>query len=116
MFTGQVVRLGALLAEDFVTLQPWDDTPHIQRLADDNAIRPHTLAQRDDLYRRFQKDHVYAFAIFRLADDQLIGSCTLVKVDPRSRIGALGIVISAPGATGHGCGSDALRLLVAYGF
>lgn len=116
MFTGELVRLGALLPEHFTTLHGWDDAPEIQRLADDNAIRPHTPAQRDDLYRIFQKNHVYAFAIFRLTDDQLIGSCTLAKFDTRSRIGALGIVISAPDAAGHGCGSDAIRLLVDYGF
>src|SRR5450432_1565189 len=116
MFTGKYVRLGAMLPEHFATLFEWDDLPEIQRLADDSPIRPHTPAQRDDQFRRFQKDNVYPFSIFRLADDQLIGSCVLAHLDPRSRSAELGIVISAPGAAGHGCGTDALYLLAEYAF
>jgi RimJ/RimL family protein N-acetyltransferase len=116
MFTGEFVRLGAMLPEHYTTLLEWDDLLEIQRLADDEPIRPHTPAQRDEEYRRFQKDTVFAFSLFRLTDDQLIGSCVLAHVDPRSRSAGLGIVISAPGAAGQGCGTDALRLLAAYAF
>jgi RimJ/RimL family protein N-acetyltransferase len=116
LYTGQLVRLGALLPEHFEELQMWEDDPDLQRLLDSEPIRPWTPARREDLYRHFQKDNRFPFAIFTIADDRLIGQCVLFRQDVRNRFGRMGIVIGAPRNRGRGYGTDALRILANYGF
>src|SRR5258708_18437617 len=102
LFTGQLVRLGALLPEHFEELQMWEDDPDLQRLLDSDPIRPWTPARREDLYRRFQKENCFPFAIFTLADDRLVGQCALHRTDVRNRYGTIGIVVRAPRHRGRG--------------
>jgi len=94
----------------------WEDDPDLQRQLDSEPIRPWTPVRREDLYRNFQKDTRFPFAIFTLADDRLIGQCVLYRQDVRNRFGRIGIVIGAPRNRGRGYGTDALRILVNYGF
>ncbi len=94
----------------------WEDDPDLQRLIDSEPIRPATPARREESYRRFQKDNRFPFSIFTLADDRLVGQCTLFRTDVRNRYGTIGIVIPAPRNRQRGYGTDALRILVNYGF
>lgn len=67
----------------------------------------------EDLANR--KDN-YHFTIHTLADDTLIGSCSLMDMDWRSRHCKLGIMIGREDYRNRGFGSDVMRVLLKYAF
>lgn len=56
------------------------------------------------------------FAIVNLENDELMGNCGFVKVNYKDRIGTVGIFIGDEEQRGKGYGTEALRLLLDYGF
>jgi RimJ/RimL family protein N-acetyltransferase len=56
------------------------------------------------------------FGIRTIADDELVGSCQLHGIDPRDRSAELQIRVGERSAWGRGYGTEAVRMLVAYGF
>lgn len=56
------------------------------------------------------------FAIVKTEDDTLIGNCGLDKVDHISRKATIGIFIGDKDNRGKGYGSEALKLLLDFGF
>jgi RimJ/RimL family protein N-acetyltransferase len=56
------------------------------------------------------------FVICRLEDDRAVGSLDLRDIGPTSGGAGLGIVIGDPADTSKGYGSDALRVLLGFGF
>jgi RimJ/RimL family protein N-acetyltransferase len=56
------------------------------------------------------------FVICRLEDDRPVGSLDLHEIGPTSGGAGLGIVIGDPADTSQGYGSDALRVLLDFGF
>jgi RimJ/RimL family protein N-acetyltransferase len=120
MFSGQLVRLGALLPEHMTTLAEWDSNTEIQRLLQDSPMRPQTPAQRDEWYKVLSKDHNYPFAIFTQStegnESKLIGQGGILWPDVKNRSGHIVVIISDPDSRGKGFGSEAIRLLVNYAF
>lgn len=56
------------------------------------------------------------FVICRLVDGRPVGSLDLHALDETNGSSGIGIAIGDPADTGHGYGSDALRVLVRFGF
>ena len=56
------------------------------------------------------------FGVALREDDRLVGACGLHHIDPRNHSAELGMVIGDPADWGRGLGSEAARLLIAYGF
>ena len=56
------------------------------------------------------------FAIVNLEDDKLMGNCGFVNVNYKDRIGTVGIFIGDEEKRCKGYGTEALRLLLDYGF
>ena len=69
----------------------------------------------DQMVEHHGKDRWF-FVICRLEDDRPVGSIDLHEVDLRNGGASLGIAIGDPLDTAKGYGSDALRVLVEFGF
>ena len=117
LFNGSLVRLGALGKDDTKTIQQWNQQADYGRLLDDD---PHRLLSVLQLEREFARDvgknkDEIDFGIRTLADNQLIGFCSIEPI--WSHRGAwVAIGIGSPQYRGKGYGTDAMRLLVGYGF
>lgn len=63
-----------------------------------------------------KRDDVHLFGIRHLDSGRLIGSCQLLGVHPIHRHAELQVRIGEAAARGHGYGTQALELLVRFGF
>jgi RimJ/RimL family protein N-acetyltransferase len=83
------------------------------------AHSPISLAMEErwfeDLLDHHGQDRWF-FVICRLEDDRAVGSLDLREIGPTSGGAGLGIVIGDPADTGHGYGTDALEVLLDFGF
>lgn len=62
------------------------------------------------------KNNELNFAIVNLEQDELIGNCGFENVSYQNRIGTVGIFIGNENNRSNGYGTEALRLLLDYGF
>ena len=62
-----------------------------------------------------KKDEFY-FSIVKMETDELIGNCGLHEISCQNRIGTVGIFIGDEENRNHGYGTEALKLLLDYGF
>ncbi len=83
-------------------------------------LRPATLEQAR---REFQRGSLlwgaagsHDFAIHERTTGEPIGVCALNDIDPANRTAEFAIAIGEKAAWGHGYGTEATRLTVAYGF
>ncbi len=77
----------------------------------------YTAEQEEEWYERIVRDRdSKTFAIVVRDDQRLIGTVTLSDIDHRRQRAALGIAIGDKDAWGKGYGSEAVRLMCAYGF
>ena len=116
LFTGNLVRLTAKRAEDNNVIAGWQNDAEFLRLLDDEPARPRSPQELNKQDKDHQ-DHTSQFEfMFRtVADDRLIGFGGL-WINWNHRTGWLGIGIGEPAYRGRGYGTDAMRLLVGYGF
>lgn len=117
MFRGQLVELKAVDPEQAATYARWLSDPEVARLLMPTAMKPWSVpAEKRALERMARQDDAVHFAIHALSDGQLIGNCSLKEIDGKNRSACLGIFIGDRGYWGKGFGSDAVRILVRYGF
>ncbi|MFQ3630186.1 GNAT family N-acetyltransferase [Roseiflexus sp.] len=77
----------------------------------------YTYEQEEEWYERVIRDHdIKTFAIVVRDGQRLIGNVSLMNFDHRRQRAALGIAIGDKDAWGKGYGSEAVRLMCAYGF
>jgi len=62
------------------------------------------------------KNHAKVFAIVELESDKLLGNCSLFRINERNRKAEVGIFIGDKDYWNKGYGSEALSLLIDYGF
>lgn len=63
-----------------------------------------------------RRPNVVIFAVRRVQDGELIGSCQLLNIDQRHSTADLQIRIGARAARGRGYGTEAVRLLLVHAF
>ncbi|MHA2257274.1 MAG: GNAT family N-acetyltransferase [Promethearchaeota archaeon] len=97
--------------------QKWMTDPEITQYL--SIFRPITREMEEDWYNQLQKRaNDFLFSILRIDNefsDELIGNCD-INVDWKNRVGSCGIVIGEKIHHGKGYGTEAMRLLVNYGF
>lgn len=113
--TGERIFLRALEVEDGELLRAWLNEPeNHQHLA---LYRPLSAAAErewlEGLHKRTE-DHVFGIALRE--SGALIGSCGLHRVSFPHRSAELGVQIGKLACQGKGFGSEAIKLLLAYGF
>lgn len=109
------VTLGALTGDDKPALFEWiNDRATVQWNA---PYRPVHEASHARWFERLQqREDLAIFAIRCVADGMLVGTCQLHSIDLVNRSAEVQIRIGHEAERGRGFGSDALALLVAFGF
>ncbi|MCU0513170.1 MAG: GNAT family N-acetyltransferase [Anaerolineae bacterium] len=106
LFTGAKLRLAAPMPEDGPIIARWSQDSHYLRLLDDDPAR---LLTQDEAGRGSE------FRLRTLAENRLIGFVAIFGQN-RHQSAMIAIGIGDPEYRGQGYGSDALRLILAYGF
>jgi RimJ/RimL family protein N-acetyltransferase len=117
IFRGELVRLGTEDPETRAKAQArWERDTEFHRLADgDPAQLWSEKKMKEWMEKRLNRENLHEFSIRSLADDRLIGSIGLF-VDWSHRDAWVGIAIGERDLWGKGHGTDAMRLILRYGF
>jgi RimJ/RimL family protein N-acetyltransferase len=113
---GTHIGFKTLHKEDAATAVGWfQNLEMITHLS--NRGRPETVESETAFFERALKneDGAMYFAIFELKRDRLIGSISLFDIRPANHA-TLGICIGDPTCWSRGYGTEAVKLMVAYGF
>jgi RimJ/RimL family protein N-acetyltransferase len=117
MLTGHKTLLRALTREDLPRLCQFNNAVEVEVAGGGDPPRPQSLARLEAEYEanisKGGRDGT-GFAIE--ADGDLIGQCALFEFDEVARTCSLGITIGDPQYWGRGYGTDAVRVLLDYGF
>jgi RimJ/RimL family protein N-acetyltransferase len=119
LLKGKLVRLAGPEPEEISkSFAQWNRDSEYMRLLDTDPPRLHSSkAIKEWLENEFEKDpDMYWFAIRALEDDRLLGDVTLSVINWGSREAFAGIAIGAREFWGKGYGTDAMQLLLRYGF
>jgi RimJ/RimL family protein N-acetyltransferase len=113
--TGERIFLRALEVEDGELLRSWLNEPeNHQHLSHSRPLS--AAAEREWLEGLHKRPEDQVFGIALRETGALIGSCGLHKIAFPHRSAELGIQIGELACQGKGFGSEAIRLLLAYGF
>ncbi len=113
---GDRVALGPLRRDLIPIYHAWiSNLETSQYLAETGAVR--TLDEALDWYERLSRlEDERRFTIYTLPDFQPVGTVNLHQIDHKHRKANLGIMIGEPGMRGRGLGTEAVELIVDYGF
>ncbi|HEY2241423.1 MAG TPA: GNAT family protein [Streptosporangiaceae bacterium] len=117
ILVGERVGLRGVLDDDLATLARWDlDPGRLTTLADRVAPQSEAAARERIARRCANEGDGLGFAIEkRDGAAELIGMISLAGMGPKSRCATLGIALGRD-FLGRGYGSDAMRVIVDYGF
>jgi RimJ/RimL family protein N-acetyltransferase len=109
------VAIGPLLDEDLSVLFEWINRP--DQVHWNSAYRPVTETDHREWFDAIRRrGDVAIFAIRVMPEKRLIGSCQLRGIDPVHHHAELQIRIGEVGERGKGHGTEAVRLLLRFGF
>ncbi|MDR0817985.1 MAG: GNAT family N-acetyltransferase, partial [Oscillospiraceae bacterium] len=111
--TGERVYLSPINPDDAETYTKWLNDPDVGNLWGTYNKSYNLEVTREDLERRSK---AYNFAIVRSEDDKLLGHIDLHDFYWINRLAWLGIFIGEPEHRGKGYGSEAIGLILSYGF
>lgn len=117
LFRGGLVRLASEDPETRAKAEiRWERDTEYHRLADgDPAQLWSEKKMKEWMEKRMQRENLHEFSIRSLADDRLIGAVGLFVNWPH-RDAWVGIAIGERDFWGRGYGTDAMRLILQYGF
>lgn len=117
LFEGKLLRLVAPAEEDAALLARWTEDADYLRALDTDYARP---VSAQEIARRLnpeQRDPNWLeFHLRTLEDDRLIGFVALHSIEWNNGSAMLSIGIGEPAYRGKGYGTDALQLILRYGF
>ena len=117
ILAGERVALRGVLDDDLATLAQWDMDPGRLTTVADRVAPQSEAAARERIARRCANEgDSLGFAIEkRDGATELIGMISLAGMGPKSRCATVGIGLGRD-FLGRGYGSDAMRVIVDYGF
>lgn len=113
-FHGSKVRLAAPCPEDCMRLARYTDNYEYLRNLDTDIAVPLTPDETGSSAVR--RDNGFEFALRTLEDNRFIGFTALYRIEWNNRSARLAIGIGEDKDRGQGYGSDALDLIIRYGF
>jgi len=120
VLTGSLVRLSAVDPDEFSkAFAGWRRDSEFMRLMDSNAAR---LGSQKDSQKSIEKEleeqqlNQHWFTIRTLSDDKLIGDIGLYVFNWSGRDAFVGLGIGERDFWGRGYGTDAMKLILRYGF
>lgn len=112
---GERVYLDPLELEDLPLLQGWVNDPEVHQFL--AAYRPmNAIREREWLEGLGKNEQEFVFGIALRQEEQLIGCCGLHRVNLPNRSAHVGILLGEVSTWGHGYGTEAMNLLLGYGF
>jgi RimJ/RimL family protein N-acetyltransferase len=115
VLSAERVRLAPLTSNDLPLLFAWINDRD-QVLFNAGYAPVHELSHASWFEALQQRKDCIIFGIRRIDDDALIGSCQLLNINPRHQNAELQIRLGDVESRGQGLGSEALRLLLRFGF
>lgn len=116
VFTGNLVRLITVdLEEDLKLFEQWNLDSEYQRLLDAGAANRYNLKLTKEFFEK-EINSMHMFIIQKLDDDQKIGMVDLGGFNWQAGSAWVGIGIGVREFWGRGYGTDAMRILLRYGF
>jgi RimJ/RimL family protein N-acetyltransferase len=118
LLRGEKVYLNRLGSDDLHIMTEWfsKDFGMMQWLGQ-HPMYPWIRQDLETWHQKSSEDaDRFLFAIRSLVDDSLLGFCVLFHVDWRSNHAELGITLGDASKRGKGLGSDAIRVLLRFGF
>jgi len=112
IYKGNLLRLAAPQADDRDLLAQWTNDDNYMRLLDDDPVRP----LPPDSFTFSESNDSYYFHLRTLEADQFIGFVVLFNIKWRNQTAELAIGIGDAEFRGKGYGSDALKLILNYGW
>lgn len=116
LLRGELVYLSSIKREDVPTFTRWFEDLDLQYLLFPMAVFPKTEKDENEWLDGIVRNNEKEFAIYTTDGDQLIGTCGFDEPDKRNHIAELGISIGEKSYWGHGYGTDAMRVLLRFGF
>ncbi|MCL4394913.1 MAG: GNAT family N-acetyltransferase [Chloroflexi bacterium] len=117
MYRGRLVQLGAHQREYLPKFVEWMNDWEVRRFLNPAAALPLSLEDETKWFEEGRRaEGSYLFAILTLAENKLIGSCGLHKVDLKNRSGVFGIFIGDKAYWSKGYGTDATLALLGFAF
>ena len=119
MFEGKKVRLRSLELSDLDTvMEYWNASLELREYI--GYVLPHSREEEEAWIRSSwehrKKGTMYNFAIADLATDEFLGACSLGSISQANRSAILGISVHAEKNWGKGYGTDAMKVLLNFGF
>jgi RimJ/RimL family protein N-acetyltransferase len=115
LFRDELVRLSARHPGDAAKLAEWSNDSEFTRFQKPGPVMPQPESDFDESCRSSDSDRV-GFMVRTLEDDRLISYATFLDVDRVSGSTMLGIGLADRDYWGRGYGSDALQVVLRYGF
>ncbi|MFC6200472.1 GNAT family N-acetyltransferase [Lactiplantibacillus nangangensis] len=116
ILAGPQLNLVVPQPEDFDEISEWYTEGSFLRNLDTAPARPLSGEELEQTYRNLDRQTEFYFHIRTQADDRLIGFVTLYNIEWTNQIAQLAIAIGDPADRGHGYGTEALNLMLNYGF
>ena len=117
LLCGTHVRLTAVENDDAPHIARWYEDTAFTRLQDSNAAIPKNAAQISrELEQMAQASNSLNFAIRLTSDDSLIGTIGFYEIEWSNQVAWLGVGIGERDQWGKGYGTEALGLLLRFGF
>lgn len=114
-YAGNEVELTALREEDLEPLFDWiNDRELVLHSSPYSPVHEADHRAWFDAIR--SREDVVIFAIRKIPDGELIGTCQLLSIDPRHGTAELQIRIGERSAQGRGLGTEAVGLLLDHAF
>jgi RimJ/RimL family protein N-acetyltransferase len=120
IFAGKLVRLSGIDSTEFSkAFAAWDRDSEFKRLLQTNAA---PLQSSNNINRWMEAEFenpstgFYPFCIRTLADNKLVGGCDIEIVNWNGRNSFVAIFIGDRADWGKGYGTDAMNILLRYGF
>ena len=118
MLKGERITLGPVKREYIDAYLKWFNDPEITQYL--SMFRPMTRMMEEDWIENLKKrDDTIAFAILihdANSGEKLIGNCGLHAIDWKNRVAEVGITIGENENQSKGYGTEAMLLLLDYGF
>lgn len=111
---GDKVYLSPINSDDYLKYVEWLNNHDIAKGV--NQIRNIITIENEKEFLSKTDPDKYNFAIINKSNDKLLGNISLMKVDFIDKTSELGIFIGEEDNLSKGYGSDAIRLILDYGF
>lgn len=117
LLVGDRVRLCALKDEDYSVMEEWFNDTYFLRHYDMLPAIPLNMGDLKKSMENFLgNSNSYVFAVRRAENNLLIGIVGLFDIQWANGVGTFFIGIGDNESTGKGCGSEALKLILDFGF